>query len=66
MLAWLQQNWGNVVILGVIALIVGAILFSYVRKKRQGKSTCLCGCSQCAMQGICHQQKKGNENTKDK
>lgn len=58
MLAWLSANWGNIVILGVIALIVGAIVFSYIRAKRQGKSTCSCGCGQCAMQGICHRQKE--------
>lgn len=58
MLVWLQNNWGNIVILSVIALIVGAIIFSYIRAKRKGKSTCSCGCGQCAMQGICHEQRE--------
>lgn len=58
MLAWLAENWGNIVILGVIALIVGLIVFFHIRAKRQGKSTCSCGCSQCAMQGICHANDK--------
>ncbi|MBQ8358005.1 MAG: FeoB-associated Cys-rich membrane protein [Clostridia bacterium] len=60
MLAWLQQNWGNIVILAVIALIVGAIVFNYIRAKKKGKNTggCGCGCGGCSMQGMCHSQKK--------
>lgn len=62
MLAWVQQNWGNIVILGVIALILSLIVLSHVRKKRRGESTCGCGCTQCAMKGICHSEKKSGEN----
>lgn len=58
MLAWFQQNWGNIVILAVIAWIVGAILFCHLRAKRKGKNTCGGGCSGCAMQGMCHSQQK--------
>ena len=54
---WLSQNWGNIVVLGVIALAVFAIVFSCVRKRKQGKSTCGCGCGQCAMKDICHKDK---------
>lgn len=54
MLIWLQQNWGNIVILGAIALIVGLVVFAHVRKRRRGESTCGCGCSQCALRGACH------------
>ncbi len=58
MLAWIQQYWGTVLITALIALAVTAIIVSRVRAKKQGKSTCGCGCGQCAMQGICHQKKK--------
>ena len=51
---WLSQNWGNIVVLGVIALAVFAIVLSYVRKRKQGKSTCGCGCGQCALRDACH------------
>ncbi len=61
MLVWLSQNWGNIVVLGLLALAVFAIVFSYVRKKKQGKSTCGCGCTQCAMQGICHAKNEQSE-----
>jgi len=61
MLAWWQQNWGTVVVVAVIAVIVCAIVVCRIRARRQGKSTCGCGCAQCAMQGMCHsdsEQKK--------
>lgn len=54
MLAWLQQNWGTIVVLAVIAVIVAAIVVCRVRARRQGRSTCGCGCEQCAMRGACH------------
>ena len=54
MLAWLAENWGNIVILGVLALVIGLIVYFRIRAKSQGKSTCSCGCSECAMKGICH------------
>ena len=56
---WFLQSWGDILILGVIALVFGAILFFYIRAKRKGKSTCAHGCSGCAMQGLCHGQGKG-------
>lgn len=55
MLEWLSNNWGNIVVIGVIVLAVAAVVFFHVRAKRAGKSTCSCGCSDCAMKGICHQ-----------
>jgi hypothetical protein len=58
MLAWLQQNWGTIAVLAVLAVIVGAIVICRVRARRQGKSTCGCGCEHCASRGICHIEKK--------
>ena len=56
---WFLQSWGDILILGVIALVLGAILFFYIRAKKKGKSTCAHGCSGCAMQGLCHGQGEG-------
>ena len=57
MLAWLQQNWGTIVVLVVLAAIVAAIVVCRVRARRQGKSTCGCGCEHCASRGACHPNK---------
>ena len=56
MLDWLGENWGNIVIIGVLSLIVVAVVVFRIRAKRAGKSTCGCGCSHCAMKGACHDQ----------
>ena len=56
MIAWLQQNWGNIVVVAVVALMVGAIIFSLIRAKKQGKSGCSCGCEHCTMS--CHPNPK--------
>ena len=55
---WFLQNWGDILVLGVIALVLGAIVFFYVRARHRGKSTCAHGCAGCAMQGLCHGQGK--------
>ena len=54
MALWLSENWGSVVVLGVLSLVIGVILFCHFRAKAQGKSTCSCGCEGCAMRGACH------------
>ena len=55
---WLSQNWGNVVILGVLSLVVAAVVVFKIRARRAGKSTCGCGCAHCAMQGVCHENEE--------
>ena len=61
MLKFLQQNWGTIVVVAVLAAIVCAIVVSRIRARKQGKSTCGCGCSHCAMKGACHPQAAANE-----
>ena len=61
MLKFLQQNWGTIVVVSVLAAIVSAIVVSRIRARKQGKSTCGCGCEQCAMSGICHSDPKSNK-----
>ncbi len=54
MLAWLLENIATVIIAAVLIAAVIIILVKMVRDKRQGKSSCGCGCSSCAMRGSCH------------
>ncbi len=58
MLAWLAANLGTLVVLLVLTGIVAAIVWSMIRDKRAGKSSCggnCAGCSGCSMSGKCHQ-----------
>lgn len=47
----------TIIISLALAGIVAAIIYSFVRAKKRGKSTCCSGCSHCGMAGCCH----GNE-----
>jgi hypothetical protein len=39
-------------------LIVALIIFSLIRDKKKGNSSCGCGCAHCAMAGACHKPVK--------
>ena len=54
MLAWLSNNIATVIISLVLAVIVALIIFSLVKNKKKGKSSCGCNCAHCAMSGSCH------------
>ena len=54
MFTWLAENLGTVIICAVLIAIVVLIVCSMVKKKKQGKTSCSCGCANCAMHGACH------------
>ncbi len=56
MLIWLQQNIWTIIICAVLALVLFLIIRSMIRNKKAGKSSCGCGCSNCAMNGECHKK----------
>lgn len=57
MLLWLSENIGTVLVCAFLAVIVIAIVISMIRQKRNGKSSCSCGCAGCPMSGECHKPK---------
>lgn len=61
MIAWLQQNWGSVLVVAIVAAIVAAVIISRIRAKKQGKSSCGCGCEHCAARGMCHPDRESKE-----
>lgn len=54
MLAWLSQNWGTLLISAALVIVVALVIWSMVRGKRQGKSSCGCSCGSCGGCGACH------------
>lgn len=58
MLSWLMENLATMIISAVLLLMVAAAIASMVRNKRNGKSSCGCGCAGCAMNGACHSQRE--------
>ena len=53
MFLWIRENLATVVICAILVLIVAAILGRMVKNKRKGRSSCGCGCADCAMQKRC-------------
>ena len=58
MLAWLAANLGSIAVALVLCVLVGWIVRGMVRDKKQGRSSCSHGCSNCAMHGQCHAHAK--------
>ncbi len=51
---WLTANLGTIVIAIIVAGLVGAVIFNSLRRRKQGKSSCSCGCADCPMKNKCH------------
>ncbi len=58
MLAWLAENIYTIIICAVLILIVGAIIVNMIKGKKNGRSSCGCGCADCPMSGSCHDKKQ--------
>lgn len=58
MLLWIQENISTIIIAAVILAAAGLIIASMIRNKKKGKSSCGCGCENCAMRGSCHDTKR--------
>ena len=56
MLGWLAANAATIIICIVLAVIVTAIIACMIKNKKQGKTSCGCGCDNCAMHGECHRK----------
>ncbi len=56
MLSWIVANLGTILVGGLVAIVLAAIVAGMRKSKREGKSSCGCGsgCSGCAMGGSCH------------
>jgi hypothetical protein len=54
MLAWLTENIGTIVVSLILIAVVSLIVVRLIKDKKQGKSSCGCGCENCAMHGKCH------------
>ncbi|WP_303823540.1 FeoB-associated Cys-rich membrane protein [Ruminococcus flavefaciens] len=54
MLAWLSENLGTIIVSLILIAVVSTVIVKMVKDKKQGKSSCGCGCENCAMHGKCH------------
>ncbi len=54
MFAWIGDNLLTIGILLVLGAAVFAIVFSLIRDRKKGRSSCGSGCAHCPMAGKCH------------
>ena len=50
MTALLQGNWGDLLVLALVAAAAAAVIRSWWRSRKNGRS----GCGGCPSRGICH------------
>ena len=56
MLGWIVANLSTIIVCAVLIAVLAAIIVSMFRDKKKGKSSCGCGCANCAMSGTCHKE----------
>lgn len=61
MIEWIRSNLGSIIIL--LLLISGIMFFicNFIKQKKQGKRTCLCGCENCSISNACNKIKSSVE-----
>ena len=59
------QNIPWILIAVAFAALLAFIAYRLIKAKKDGKSSCGCGCGQCAMRDVCHAQKSKNSDQKD-
>ncbi len=57
MFTWISGNIATIIICAFLLAVVAAVIGKMVRDKKKGKSSCGCGCANCAMNGACHSKK---------
>ncbi|MDD6308861.1 MAG: FeoB-associated Cys-rich membrane protein [Clostridia bacterium] len=57
MMTWLLHNISSIIICVVLIAVIASIIAYIVRNKRQGKTSCGCGCKSCALRDSCHGKK---------
>ena len=54
MLQFFSENWGNLL---VIAIVAAAVTGAALNLRKRKKSGCSCGCGSCPSSDICHPKK---------
>ena len=54
MLIWLQNHIFTILIIAVLAAFFGWLVYTLIRDKKKGKTSCCGSCAGCAMAGPCH------------
>ena len=61
MFPWITENLATILISAILIAICTGIIIKLCRNKKEGKTSCGCGCSGCAMKDMCHSQTTKNK-----
>ncbi len=53
-MTWLMNNIGTIAVSAILLAAVILIILHLKKNKAAGKSSCGCGCANCALHGKCH------------
>lgn len=56
MLNFITDNLGTIGVLAVLSAIVALAVYSLIKNKKEGKTSCGCSCGSCAMADKCHKK----------
>ncbi len=56
MFEFLSANAGTIIVSIALLIIISLVVRSMIISKKKGKSTCGCGCANCAMSAECHRK----------
>ncbi|MDE5671723.1 MAG: FeoB-associated Cys-rich membrane protein [Eubacterium sp.] len=56
MLAFLTENLATIIIAVIVIGILAAVIAKMIKDKKKGKTSCGCGCENCAASEICHKK----------
>lgn len=52
------MNWQTILVLVIVAAVFLAVVIKGIIDKKNGKSSCSCGCEGCAFKDSCKENKK--------
>ena len=63
MVEWLEANIGTIIVSIILVIIIFLVVYGMIKNKKKGKTTCGCGCANCAMSASCHKQPSKEDKT---
>ena len=62
-MAWFADNLGTILLSAVLIVIVALIIRKQIRDRLSGRTSCGCGCENCASRGLCHPESNAKKDT---
>jgi hypothetical protein len=51
---WFINNLGTIVVALIVLAVTGFVIYTMIRDKKKGKSSCGCNCGSCPSACSCH------------